>query len=230
MNEFLFSLFVEGVGKVYFIDGKSIYKPIRKVLNFLFCLGITAFAFKKIYGPYQLYDLTDYKRIIEFFLNGDFFISFTLFVIVFYLTSFVSFFLFDMYLKMIEPKSSRKVSNWIRGIIFKNREEKQEEINKLDISFIRLETIYQENINIIKKANNILSANFSTALRGIIALIIYFISIKHFGWVLFSVSLFLIIIYTLCLRMISLFFILLPSIRKTISDFKQELSENVTME
>ena len=72
MNEFLFYLFVDGIGKGYFIDGKSIYKPIRKVLNLLFCLSITAFVYKTIYGPYQLYDLSEYKRIISFFIDGVF--------------------------------------------------------------------------------------------------------------------------------------------------------------
>ena len=74
--------------------------------------------------------------------------------------------------------------------MLKRLNEKRDELNKFETAIKSLNEIHNEKINTIRSINNILSVNFSTAIRGLIAVIIYFINIKHFGWVLFSFSLF----------------------------------------
>jgi len=230
MYELLMSFFINGFGKGYFIDGKSIYKPIRKVLNLLFCLSITAFVYKAIYGPYELYDLTEYKQIINFIINGEFFIPFALFVFVYYITAMLSFFI-NMYLsKSILPKCKKRVSNLIKKVVLKKWNTNQKELIVIKTSFVNLNILNKEKMDGVIKVNNILKANFLTTLRGLIAMIIYFICIKYFGWLLFSFSLFLIIIYVLVLGGIALFIALIPTIDETLTNYMQELSENETIE
>ena len=65
-----------------FLKGKSIYAPLRRVLSLLFTISIASYLFERFYGPYEWFDITDYKGIVDFLIKGDFFIPFSLFLIV----------------------------------------------------------------------------------------------------------------------------------------------------
>lgn len=64
-----------------YIQGKSIYRPILKILNLLFIISLSSFYYEKFFGRYVWLDITDYKSILDFFIKGSFFIPFSTFLI-----------------------------------------------------------------------------------------------------------------------------------------------------
>jgi len=74
----------------YYIQGKPVYPPIRKVLTVLFITSIASFIYEKIYGRYTWLNYNDYKGFLDFFIKGRFFIPFSIFIVVYGVTQFLS--------------------------------------------------------------------------------------------------------------------------------------------
>src|SRR5437867_1618468 len=87
-----------------YLKGRPVYAPIRRGLNFLFIVSITSFIYQKFYGSYTWYDITNYKAILNFFINGDFFIPLSIYLIVYSFIIFVSGSTFAMLVHPISVK------------------------------------------------------------------------------------------------------------------------------
>lgn len=83
MNEYFFV-----VGD--YLKGKPVYPVIRRFLNLLFSTSLTSFLFENFYFKYTLYDITDYKSIFDFFINGSFFVPFSIFIIIHFFLDWIS--------------------------------------------------------------------------------------------------------------------------------------------
>lgn len=185
-----------------YLKGKSVYPAFRRMLNLLFNISIASFIYEKCYGNYTWLNYNDYKGILDFFIKGNFFIPFSIFLVVYSLTQFLSiaFFVALNHFKTI------KITREILQYQFKKEtvDERLKEINKVSkyVSPIRLTKntmleVYQELRNHItpeafeeiekglKEPKQNLEANFTMAFRMMIAITIYFFSIPQFGWLLY---------------------------------------------
>ncbi len=52
----------------------------------MFNVSISSFLYQRLFGEYIWYDYNDYKGILNFFINGQFFIPFLIFTIVYAFT------------------------------------------------------------------------------------------------------------------------------------------------
>ena len=185
-----------------YLKGKSVYPAFRRMLNLLFNISIVSFIYEKCYGNYTWLNYNDYKGILDFFVKGNFFIPFSIFLVVYGTTQFLSIAFFSA----LNHFKTIKITREILQYQFKKEtvDEQLKEINKVSkyVSPIRLIKntmleVYQELRNHItpeafeeiekglKEPKQNLEANFSMAFRMIIAITIYFFSIPQFGWVLY---------------------------------------------
>lgn len=80
-----------------YIQGKSIYRPIIRILNLLFITSLSSFYYETFFGKYVWIDIFDYKSILDFFIKGNFFIPFSLFLIIYFLLDCVSSLIFFVF-------------------------------------------------------------------------------------------------------------------------------------
>jgi hypothetical protein len=78
-----------------YLKGKSVYPAFRRMLNLLFNISIASFIYEKFYGNYSWLNYNDYRGILDFFIKGNFFIPFSIFLVVFGTTQFLSIALFN---------------------------------------------------------------------------------------------------------------------------------------
>ena len=185
-----------------YLKGKSVYPAFRRLLNLIFNISIASFIYEKCYGNYTWLNYNDYKGILNFFIKGNFFIPFSIFLVVFGTTQFLSISIFSV----INHFKSVKLTREILQYQFKKEtiDESLKEINKVSkiVSPIRLTkntmlAVYQELRKDItpevfeeiekglKEPKQNLEANFTLAFRMIIAITIYFISLPQFGCILY---------------------------------------------
>lgn len=93
-----------------YLNGKATFGPIRRILDMIFSASIASFLFKRFYFNYQFLDITDYKGIFEFFLDGRFFIPLALFAFVHYGLYLIS----SIFFILTTTRQSRK---WVQSII-----------------------------------------------------------------------------------------------------------------
>lgn len=78
----------------HFIQGKPIYQPARRLLNLLLNVSISSYFYVLWFGQYQWLDITDYKGILDFFVGGQFFLPFSIFIMVYVATETIGYLLF----------------------------------------------------------------------------------------------------------------------------------------
>jgi hypothetical protein len=200
-----------------FTQGKPIYPPLRRVLNFLFILSISSFIYEKIYGKYTWLEYNDYKGILDFFIKGHFFIPFSIFIIVYELSEFISNTFFTMY----NDSKSTKIQTKFLNYQFKKQVEtglmgnqKASEIETpINITpdwmiqtFLKIRdkvepSVFAKFERKLQKSKRNLEANFNLGFRALIAITLYFSSLPQFGWLLYIIVLLVIIggMYILCL-------------------------------
>jgi hypothetical protein len=183
-----------------YLKGKSVYPAFRRLLNLLFNISIASFIYEKFYGNYTWLNYNDY----------NFFIPFSIFLVIYGTTQFLSISIFSV----INHFKSVKLTREILQYQFKKEtiDERLKEINKVSkiVSPIRLTkntmlAVYQELRNHItpeafeeiekglKEPKQNLEANFSLAFRMMIAITIYFFSLPQFGWLLYLTAMFVLI-------------------------------------
>jgi hypothetical protein len=214
-----------------YIKGKSVYPAFRRLLNLLFNISIASFIYEKFYGNYTWLNYNDYKGILDFFIKGNFFIPFSIFLVVYGTTQFLSISIFSVIYHFKSVKLTREILQYQ----FKKEtiDEHLKEINKASkiISPISLTkntmlAVYQELRNHItpeafeeiekglKEPKQNLEANFSLAFRMMIAITIYFISLPQFGWVLYFTAM-LVLIGAMSILMISYRFLdIIPTLMR----------------
>jgi hypothetical protein len=212
-----------------YLKGKEIYPPIRRAITLLVNISVASFIFEKCYGKYTFLDIQDYKGIVAFFIKGNFFIPFALFIIVCGITYLFSTFIFIAITHFRSTYLIRKIVSY---------EVKKDEIKDLitsttkipkyaspiDLTEDILVNLYAQFRTELKpevidsiaqqlelpKKN--IESNFHLGFRLLIVITIYFSSIPQFGWVLYVISI-LTIIIAIYLQMISYQFLaILPTL------------------
>ncbi len=214
-----------------YLKGKSVYPAFRRMLNLLFNISIASFIYQKCYGNYTWLNYNDYKGILDFFIKGNFFIPFSIFLVVYGTTQFLSIAFFSAlnYFKTI------KITREILQYQFKKEtvDERLKEINKVSkiVSPIRLTKntmleVYQELRNHItpeafeeiekglKEPKQNLEANFSLAFRMVIAITIYFFSLPQFGWLLYLTAMVVLIVGMYVLMISYRFLDIIPTLMR----------------
>lgn len=227
-----------------YLKGKSIYSPARRVLNLLFNISIASFIYEKIYGQYSWLNYNDYKGILNFFIKGDFFIPFSIFIAVYCATQFFSIVIF-------ETVNHFRTVKWIRSIIYfqvkkETIDSKVKELNKTSktASPIRLTKSkmidlynhlrqyltpeFYDNIKKeLEKPKNNMEMTFHFIFRALITITVYFLSLPQFGWILFAIT-FLILVLSMYLIMIAYCFLdILPIL---VSKFHTEADKYIQSE
>jgi len=214
-----------------YLKGKSVYPAFRRMLNLLFNISIASFVYEKCYGNYTWLNYNDYKGILDFFIKGNFFIPFSIFLVVYGTTQFLSIGFFGA----LNHFKTIKITREILQYQFKKEtvDERLKEIKKVSkyVSPISLTKntmleVYQELRKHItpeafeeiekglKEPKQNLEANFTMAFRMIIAITIYFFSIPQFGWVLYLTAMLVLIIGMYVLMISYRFLDIIPTLMR----------------
>lgn len=208
-----------------FLSGRSLYAPLRRVLNFVFVASLASYAFIHFHGPYRIFQWSERDAIINFFVHGDFTIPFALFVIVYYITQWIPVFLFGGLVYLIRIKmvrvitrkriSKRKVQKWVNYFL-KLSEYTPEPLTKeqaIGVFQQYLAHLTPSEVTKLEKEMEeplkLAEANIILFFRTALAITVYFNTLPHFGWRLYTlvitvllVALFLLIIATLLLQVL----------------------------
>lgn len=214
-----------------YLKGKSVYPAVRRLLNLLFNISIASFIYEKCYGEYSWLNYNDYKGVLDFFVKGNFFIPFSIFIVVYAVTQFLSIAFFAA----LNHFKTIKITREILQYQFKKEtiDERLKEITKASkyVSPIKLTKntmvslygelrtqitpeAFEELEKGLKEPKQTLEANFTLAFRMSIAISIYFFSIPQFGWLLYSVAI-LVLLLAMYILMISYRFLdILPTLMR----------------
>lgn len=194
-----------------YILGRPIYRPLIRILNLLFLLSISSFAFEKFFGKYFWLDISDYKGILDFFFKGNFFIPFSIFIITFGIIQFSSNLIFSFLNNFKKVKIKRLIKyHYLKKQSF---EKKLEELNRLSPlfstvrltkkTFLELYGKHRDELNQevfaamekeLSKPKESLEATFHLVFKAICALSIYYYSIPNYSSVLFISAIVLLIL------------------------------------
>lgn len=214
-----------------YLKGKTVYPAFRRVFNLLFNISIASFVYEKFYGNYTWLNYNDYKGILDFFIKGNFFIPFSIFIVVYGATQFLSMAFFGS----LNHFKTIKITRQILQYQFKKEsvDEQLKEIKKVSkyVSPISLtkNTIlevyqdlrkhitpeaFEEIEKGLKEPKQNLEANFTLAFRMIIAITIYLNSLPQFGWLLYLITLVVLIIVMYILTISYLFLDIIPTLMR----------------
>lgn len=199
MNQYLFF-----IGD--YLKGKPVYPTFRRVLNLLFSISLTSFLFEKFYFKYSWLDITDYKSILNFFIKGNFFVPFSLFIIIHYFLDWLSDTVFTLSTMKKTSKIIKKIWDYqfsksdYKAILEKTNDnpvvDLPEAFNKsyiLSIYDHLVKSIPAEQWTAMEKAlddqKRSTQESFKLAFKALVTITIYFITIPYFGWILYSLVL-----------------------------------------
>lgn len=190
------------------LKDKSLFPFFRWILNIIFCVSISNTIFSKTHPDITLPNKLDYQKIWGFFIEGHFFIPLIIFLLVYLGTQGITtiFFMyfgdyknFKLTKKILAYQIEKKdVHEGIKGI-----SEVASQIAIVDLTKAKVLELYQDLKSTFSEQDlvqlkqdlddgkSIISENFTTILRGLIATTIYFITIPSFGWLLYLIVLLL---------------------------------------
>lgn len=198
-----------------FLEGRSMYGPLRRLLNFVFTTSLTSYLYVQVYGPYRIYELSERDAIIEFFTSGVFIIPFSLFVIVYYLTEWVAgfFFLACTNLALVLGAKYVREKHWapneVLGLMKELEATKHywpEQPSRIDMG--RLVVLVRDQLSpeVLSELKEELNepvknaeASFILFVRTTIAVSVYFNALPQFGWRLFLLILTVLVVAMLIL-------------------------------
>lgn len=214
-----------------YLKGKSVYPAVRRALNLLFNISVASFIYEKCYGKYSWLNYNDFKGVLNFFVKGNFFIPFSIFIVVYAVTQFLSIVSFTA----LNHFKTIKIMKEIMQYQFKKEtiDERLKEITEASkyVSPIKLTknsmiSLYEELRTQItpeafeelekelKEPKRALETNFTLAFRMSIAISIYFFSIPQFGWLLYSIAI-LVLFLIMYILMISYRFLdIMPTLMR----------------
>jgi len=230
----------------HYINDRPIYTKTRKLLDLLFLISISAFAFRHFFGSYHWLDYSDYKGIIDFFLEGHFVVPFSLFLIVYGTTALIAFVTFSLLLDIRSAKIRRKIIHYqITHLDFylslKSIEKIIQPLTDINIAPENILKEYQQIkpeltslklLEIESELGNLgknLRENFIVAIRAITALSIFKYSLPEFPWWLFNLTLAIIIIWSILIIFAYQFLNILPGILKKFSQKADEILKSKKM-
>ncbi len=91
------------------LKGRSVYPALRRALNLIFTVIITSFFFERWFFKYEWLSFSDYKAILNFLVKGQFIAPLALFLLVYGMTQFISFILFNSLTFFQKIKYQRKI-------------------------------------------------------------------------------------------------------------------------
>lgn len=193
-----------------YLNGKRNYSTLRSALSLLINVSISSFTFETFYGSYEWYNISDYKLILDFFIKGNFFVPFAIFVIISTLLNLIANIVFYRTNHFKTNKLIRKIIN-----VEINKQQIEDTILIMNKSMTdatpvvltveQLISIYKElkgkftneELFKIRKQINILKRNikdqYILLLQMGVAILIYFYTLSNFGIILFIISQVLII-------------------------------------
>lgn len=225
-----------------YLKGKSVYPAFRRMLNLLFNISIASFVYEKCYGNYSWLNYNDYKGILDFLIKGNFFIPFSIFLVVYGTTQFLSIAFFSA----LNHFKTIKITQEILQYQFKKEtvDERLKEIKKVSkyVSPISLTKntmleVYQELKKHLtpeafeeiekglKEPKQNLEANFSLAFRMVIAITIYFFSLPKFGWLLYLIAMIVLFIGMYVLMISYRFLDIIPTLLRKFHHQAEEYLE-----
>ena len=195
----------------HFIQGKPIYRPVRRMLNLLLNVSIASYFYIRCFGPYQWLDVTDYKGILDFFIQGKFFLPFSIFIVVYAITETFGYLLFKGLTHFWSLRNQRKllqysltskqIDNGIEGIGLASKAVVPEEMTKEKLVQFYNEIapeITPEALREMKQAlddpKKNLQSNFVAVIRIMIALLVYVGTVAHLSGGVFVLVLIVLII------------------------------------
>jgi hypothetical protein len=219
-----------------FLNGKSLFSPLTRTFNVLMSASITSWLFTRIYFPYSIIPFSDYRAIIHFFLNGDFFPPLMIFLIVHYSLGIIAETIFSLTILHYSSKWINKIIKYKTKI--KDFDSTLKRIDEIPImtmpvkinkpiflkyfeyikNSIKPEDLAKAKIALEKNKRNV-NSNFKLAFKSIFLVTIYFISIRYFGCLLYGLS----ITVLIALLLFFLIFYLIMEVAPTlISKMNQE--------
>lgn len=210
-----------------YLKGKTMYPSIRRGLNLLFSISITSFLFEKIYFAYSWPDITNYKLILDFFVKGQFIVPFSIFLVVHGITYFIPSVIFSVYNFRKSVKLTRKIIAYEVGESTINDQLRRFNVLSKNLSPVPLtreslvdiylqfkDDLTPESLDELQKSCDEekakLEDNFIFAFRTLVFISIYFSVISYFGWILFVITLLVVLGYMVLLLIGYRFLDLLP--------------------
>lgn len=220
---------------------KKYFTIIKHVLDLLFVFYISSYVFIRCYFQYQLLDLDNYKLVVQFFLNGEFIIPTSIFLVIWITTYLISFYLFKFSNLILTRKFKEKINKL--EIDIKNEIAKTSEgtLSTMGMSirqrygyewYIQLYNIiktqvskekWAEAVNAMNMHQQVLEYDFTVIFRGFLAVIIYFISVNYFGWIHFTILTITFISYTIHLTSAYQLIVFTPDIVYRIRSFVENV-------
>lgn len=182
----------------YFIHGKTVYPAIRRLLNLLLNICIASFFYEIFFGSYTWIDYKDYKAILDFFIKGQFFIPFSIFLVVYGITQFISETVFTLLNHIKSVKLQREILSY--QFSKKTIDEKIAEIQPISRIIVPIDItpelivkvyqelrkdlkpeVYTEIENELKEPRHNLQSNFILLFRALIGITIFKFSLPQYN-------------------------------------------------
>ncbi|WP_207625787.1 hypothetical protein, partial [Niastella populi] len=243
-----------------YLNGNSISKPIRRFTDLLLSASIVSFIFNRFIFKYEWISITDYKAVLDFFIQGHFVVPIILFTIVHIGLANISSIIFTI---TTLHKSSKFIKQ-IKKYQVKKRDYKaffkkmnNNEIFQLPIEFnetVLLKAYYHLKNNISEeewkkaetegsKLKENLENDFNLTVKAIVATAIYFYNLSYFRFGLFITSLAILLLIAIALWYFYVLVYILPSVLNKIdTEFQNyiatqqdqgnitQIDENLTIE
>jgi len=188
-----------------YLEGKPLYAPLVKVFDILFTVSITSFIFTRFYFPYSLIDITDYKTLYRFFIDGHFWIPLMICTVVHYAIGLSSSLLFSLTTqwqsaRWIEDALKTRFTKKDIKVFFRTLNDNPfvPRTQRIEPSsfFKYYEHIknsvppeqWTESLKLVDKKKKEIKTNFKLVAKAGIAVSLYFIGLGYFGWVLYAGS------------------------------------------
>ncbi len=187
-----------------YLRGNSMYSPVSRFLNLTLSVAITSFVFRKVYFDYSLLDIIDYKGMCLFFVNGNFAVPLILFTILHYGIDFLAGSVFSLATlhftsKWIDRINSFKIkkrdfsifkvinrnpvipvpAKFDKGVILKYYEPLKNSIPQEE---------WEKAKKVFEKKKKEISRNFRLALKGMVTLTVFLISVPYLGLLLYFIT------------------------------------------
>jgi hypothetical protein len=187
------------------VKSKSFYPLVRQGFNLVFISSITKYILSKTHPEVEIPNTLEYQRIVDFCIEGYFFIPFAIYFIVYLATKGISTGLFMWLGDLKNHKLTRRIlafqlekNDLKEG--FEGIDEVAQKVAVLGLTKEKLLELYTalkprfNTRNLTKVLNKLedekdnLNNNFAMVLRGWLAVTIYFSTIPSFGLLLYLLS------------------------------------------
>jgi hypothetical protein len=204
------------------LSESNLIARLKILLNVILIGSLSSLLFEAVYFEYELIPLTDFQGYYNFFINGDFIVPLILFVLCWYVTDFLASVSMDLPNEIVK----NKLNNWVNRLSIKSiaifddidpdtstSAAKQipnpagnwlmETLGEVDKSIDR-----NKLPKLVMRSRRKFHQNFELIFRLLIVITIYFNTVAHFNWLLYIISIVLLLFTTLmnsvCYQMVEI--------------------------